>query len=99
MMTYCRRKWIVVCVVVAIMAMANAARIVGWLDRVGLIDLAGWVNRRFITGTAITVIAVLLWLLVDRPPMRSADSPRRCPVCDHPMFAGGRYCSHCGSRA
>ena len=98
-MTLQNRKWIVVGAIALTLAMANAAPLVCWFERMGIISLADWISRRFITGTAIAVVAALLWLLVDRSPARVNDSRNRCRVCDHPVFAGGRYCPHCGSRA
>jgi hypothetical protein len=51
-----------------------------------------------LTGTAITIIAVLLILSVS-PRAKTGGLVRRCPVCDHVLLTKGVYCSECGSKA
>ena len=71
-----------------------------WLQEKGVIDLAQHVRTEFLTGTAITIIVVLLILLV-RPGYSAARAwagARHCPVCDGAVREGGRYCGECGSR-
>ena len=96
-MTLRVRKRLVVYVLIGIVLLANAALVVQWLQHVGLIDLARWIRREYFTGTALAVIAVLLWLLSERDT-RSVASKKPCRVCDRGITAGGRYCPHCGSR-
>ena len=96
-MTLRIRKRVVVCLLIGVVLLANAALVVQWLQRIGLVDLARWVRREFFTGTALAVIAVLLWLLSERDT-RVAESKKPCRVCDRLIVVGGRYCPRCGSR-
>ena len=96
-MTLRVRKQLVVCLLIGVVLLANAALVVQWLQHVGLIDLARWIRREYVTGTALAVIVVLLWLLSERDT-RVAESRKPCRVCDRFIAVGGRYCSHCGSR-
>ena len=50
------------------------------------------------TGTAITIITVLLILLVE-PGGKGAGLVRRRPVCDRILLDYGKYCSDCRSKA
>jgi hypothetical protein len=97
-MTLRIRKRLVVCLLIGIVLLANAVLVVQWLQHVALIDLARWIRREYFTGTAMAVIAVLLWLLSERDT-RGAESKKPCRVCDRFIGVGGRYCPHCGSRA
>ncbi len=96
-MTLGVRKRMVVCLLIGVVLLANAALVVEWMQRVGLVDLARWIRREYFTGTALAVIAVLLWLLSERDT-RGAESKKPCRVCDRFIAIGGRYCPHCGSR-
>ena len=96
-MTLRVRKRLGVCLLIGIVLLANAALVVQWLQHVGLVDLARWIRREYVTGTALAVIAVLLWLLSERDT-RGTDSKKPCRVCDRFIAIGGRYCPHCGSR-
>ncbi len=60
--------------------------------------MAGWargIRAEYLTGTAVTIIVVLLILLVNP---RGGVLARRCPVCDHVLMARGKYCGECGSK-
>ena len=94
------RKLIVLAAVVFVVALAGLPSIVVWLERAGVIDWARWVRVEYVTGTAITVIVVLLILLPDwgRLPWRARIGLRQCPVCETPLTRPGRYCPICGSR-
>ena len=98
-MTLGIRKTIVLVLVAAIFFLANMWLVMNWLQEKGVIDMAKYVRKEFLTGTAITIIVALLILLVK--PAREAASRagliRRCPVCDHTILARGKYCSDCGS--
>ena len=96
-MTLGRRKLAVLVVVGLVFILANALVVASWLAEHGVIDFAGHIRREFLTGTAITIILVLLILLI---PARQAGAAvvRRCPVCDKALLARGSYCSECGSR-
>jgi formate-dependent nitrite reductase membrane component NrfD len=99
-MTLGIRKIIVAGVVAAILLLANFFVLARWLDDIGLISWAQTVRDRYVTGTAITIIVVLLVLIV--PQARIAImGPRvrsRCRVCDAEIDRRGRYCPTCGSR-
>lgn len=90
------RKVAVLGLVVGVFLLANLWFVVNWLQDQGVIDMARHVRAEYITGTAITIIIVLLILLV-RPAGERAWL-RRCPVCDHVLVSRGPYCSDCGSK-
>ena len=56
-----------------------------------------YVRAEYLTGTAVTIIAVLLILLVNARA-KAAGWVRRCPVCDKRLIANQSYCCECGSR-
>ena len=58
---------------------------------------ARYIHKEYLTGTAITIIVVLLILLVA-PRGGAGRAFRRCPVCDHTLLGRGQYCSDCGSK-
>ncbi len=91
------RKLIVLGCVAGICVVGNVWLIVGWLQEHGVIDLAQYMRQEYLTGTAITLIVVLLILLV-RPGGDRAAWLRRCSVCDHVLVSRGRYCTDCGSK-
>ena len=97
-MTLRVRKRVVAYLLIGVVLLANAALVVHWLHRVGLVDLARWIQREYITGPALAVIATLLWLLSERGTC-TAEPGRKCRVCDRGIVVGGRYCPHCGSRS
>ena len=94
------RKLVVLSLVGGIFLLGNIWLVVNWLDERGVVDGARYVRKEFLTGTAITIIVVLLILLVK--PSREAAGKfglaRRCPVCDHRLLGKGQYCSDCGSK-
>jgi len=99
-MTLGIRKLIVVSLVGAVVLFANFLLVAHWLKEKGVIDLAQHVRREFLTGTAITIIVVLLILLV-RPGYSAARAwagTRRCRVCEHAAREGCNYCGECGSK-
>ena len=81
-MTLSTRKLIVLASVVAVFLLANVWLVVNWLAERGAIDFAKHIRGEYLTGTAITIIVVLLILLVS-PGRERAVARRRCPVCDH----------------
>jgi len=100
-MTLGIRKFIVLVLVVALFLPANAWLVVNWLEEKGAVDLAKHVHKEYLTGTAITIIIVLLILLV-KPGTRAVSRlglGRRCPVCDHRLLGRAVYCGDCGSKA
>ena len=92
------RKMLILSLVGGIFLLGNVWLVVNWLDNAGVVDWARHVRSEYLTGTAITIIAALLILLVG-PRSKSAGWARRCPVCDHRLFGRGTYCSECGSNA
>jgi hypothetical protein len=96
-MTLTMRKVAVAGSIIVVLLLANAVAIAEWLARLGLVGLAQGLRQECITGTAITIIVVMLLLFV-RPAGIGPMSARRCPVCDHQLDRAGRYCPECGSR-
>jgi len=96
-MTLGIRKIIVLGLVCGIFLMANAIMVANWLADKGVIDFAKHIRAEFLTGTAITIIVVLLILLVGSRGTGSGLI-RRCPVCDHALMGRGKYCGECGSK-
>ena len=100
-MTLGIRKLIVLILVAAVFLLANVWLVVNWLDNMGVVDGARYVKNEFLTGTALTIIVVLLILLVK--PGRATTGRfgliHHCPVCDHRLLGSSKYCSDCGSKA
>ena len=96
-MTLGIRKLIVLVLVVALFLVANLIFVANWLQEKGLIDWAKYVHKEYLTGTAITIIGVLLILLVA-PRSEGRRLIRRCPVCDRAAIGRGGYCAQCGSK-
>ena len=95
-MTLRVRKVFILGLVAMVFLLANIWLIVSWLDQIGLLDLARFLRKEYLTGTAITVILVLLLLLAH--PRGRSWQVRQCPVCDHRVSGQARYCGECGSR-
>jgi hypothetical protein len=95
-MTLGYRKLIVLSVVAAVFLIGNLWVVVDWLDVHGVIDFARCLRQEYVTGTAMTVILVLLlvWPGSDFPGWL-----RRCSVCNRVSLGRGRYCSNCGSKS
>ena len=94
-MTLGIRKLIVASLVAVLILLPNYLLIARWLLEKGVIDLAKHVRQEFLTGTAITIIVVLLILLV-RPGYSAARAwagTRRCRVCDHTVRENAQYCA------
>ena len=70
------RKLVVLGLVAAVFLVANALVVADWLQEKGIIDFATGIRKDFLTGTAITIIVVLLILLV-RPRGESGISAKR----------------------
>ena len=96
-MTLGIRKMIVVVLVAALFLVANLMLVTNWLAEKGVIDWANYVHKEYLTGTAITIIVVLLILLVA-PRGEGRRLLRRCNVCDHAVLGRGGYCGDCGSK-
>ena len=91
------RKAIVLGLIGAILLLGNIILVANWLAEKGAAHWARSIQSEYLTGTAITIIAVLLILLVS-PKAGAKGLVRRCPVCDHVLVGRGGYCSECGSR-
>jgi len=89
------RKLVVAGVIAAVLFVANALAIATWLSDSGMIGWARFIRSEYVSGTAITVTVVLLFLLGS--PVRNALI-RRCGVCDHFLLRPCKYCGACGSR-
>lgn len=92
-------RLLIITVVGLVLLLSHALTIANWLDEAGVI---AWVHRfktEFVTGTAITVIVVLLILM---PGVHATGAGtrwlRRCRVCGHLLLRAGRYCPGCGGR-
>jgi hypothetical protein len=99
-MTLGIRELIVLVLAAALFLVANLIFVTNWLADKGVIDWAKYVHKEYLTGTAITIIVVLLILLV-RPGYNAARAwagTRRCRVCDHAVREDAQYCGDCGSR-
>ncbi len=96
-MTLGIRKLIVLVLAAALFLVANLMFVASWLQGKGVIDWAKDARKEYLTGTAITIIVVLLILLVA-PRGEGRRLLRRCPVCDHTLLGGGKYCGDCGSK-
>ena len=95
-MTLAVRKRLVAGGVLLLIGLANLGVFVSWLDTVGVLAWAHRVCERYLTGTAITVIAALLILLPSGTVV--AICAQRCRVCDTLLLRRGKYCRECGSR-
>ena len=96
-MTLGIRKLIVLVLAAALFLVANMMFVASWLQGKGVIDWAKDARKEYLTGTAITIIVVLLILLVA-PRGEGRRLLRRCQVCDHAVFGRGGYCAECGSK-
>ena len=97
-MTLTIRKIIVLGLVGLVLLIGNILFVGNWLADKGVVNWAKNIRTEYLTGTAITIIAVLLILLVS-PKAGTRGLVRRCPVCDHVLLTKGDYCSECGSKA
>ena len=96
-MTLGIRKLIVLVLAAALFLVANLIFVTNWLAEKDAIDWARYIHREYLTGTAITIIVVLLILLVS-PRGEGHRSMRRCQVCDHAVIGKASYCAQCGSK-
>jgi len=92
------RKIIVLGLIGLVLLISNILFLANWLSEKGVVDWTRNVRTEYLTGTAITIIAVLLILLIS-PRAKTGGLVRRCPVCDHVLLTRGSYCSECGSKA
>ena len=89
------RKAVVLGLIGSILLLGNILFVANWLAERGIVDWARGVRAEYMTGTAITIIVVLLILLVGP---RTGTLIRRCPVCDHVLVGRGNSCGGCGSK-
>lgn len=98
MMSLTIRKIIVLGLIGTLVLTGNILFVANWLSEKGVIDWAQNIRAEYLTGTAITIVAVLLILLVS-PKTKAGGLVRRCLVCDHVLLTRGTYCPECGSKA
>lgn len=91
------RKLIVLGLIGSILLLGNILFVADWLAEKGVVDWAHGVRSQYLTGTAVSIIVVLLILLAS-PKVSYGRVSRRCPVCDHVLTGSGGYCSECGSK-
>jgi hypothetical protein len=91
------RKVIVLGSIGSVLLLGNILPVANWLAEHGVTNWAREIRVEYLTGTALTIIAVLLILLVS-PRAKSGGLIRRCPVCDHVLVSRGSYCSECGGK-
>jgi hypothetical protein len=89
------RKIIVLGLIGSILLLGNVVLVTNWLAEHGVVDWARYVRAEYLTGTAVTIIVVLLILLVSP---KAGTLVRRCPVCDHVLLSRDKYCGECGSK-
>ena len=92
------RKAVVLGLIGSILLLGNILFMANWLAERGVVDWARGIRAECLTGTAVTIIVVLLILLVS-PKAGARGLVHRCPVCDHVLVSRGSYCSECGSKA
>ena len=81
----------------AVLLLGNILFVATWLAEKGVVGWARDLRAEYLTGTAITIIAVLLVLLVS-PTAKAGRLVKRCSVCDHVLVGKGAYCRECGSK-
>ncbi len=90
------RKLSIIVVLGAVALLANVGAVADWLQAIGAVHWAQYVCAEYATGTALTVIVVIL-LLVPATVV-CATAVTRCSVCDAALWRQGKYCPECGSR-
>jgi hypothetical protein len=91
------RKAVVLGLIGATLLLGNIMLVASWLAEKGVVDWARGIRAEYLTGTAVTIIVVLLILLVS-PGVGARGLVRRCPVCDQVLVTRGNYCGECGSK-
>ena len=94
------RKIVVLSLIGMVLLAGNILMVANWLADRGVMEKANWIKEHFLTGTAVTIIFVLLILLVSprNSGSRAFGFIRRCPVCDHRLIGRANYCGDCGSK-
>jgi hypothetical protein len=72
-MTTILRKLLVLGMVAMVLMLASIYEVVRWLTRLGVTDMAEQVADRYLTGTAVAVIVVMVLLLRSDRPRRHED--------------------------
>lgn len=97
MLTLGFRKLIVIGLIGLVLLTGNILLVAHWLQELGVVSWAGEFKQEYLSGTALTVITVLLILLAS-PRSQTSILSYRCPVCDHRIIAKKKYCPDCGSK-
>jgi len=89
------RKIIVLGLIGSMFLLGSIVSVANWLAEHGVVNWARSIRAEYLTGTAVTMIVVLLILLVSP---KAGTVVRRCPVCDHVLLNWGKCCRECGSK-
>jgi hypothetical protein len=92
------RKLVVIAIIMAVLVTAGLPAMTAALNHVGVIPFARSLQAEYLTGTALTVILVLLLLLPSQSRFNSGLRQCACPVCGERNRTHNRYCPQCGSR-
>jgi len=91
MMSLAIRRMVVLGLIGSILQLGNVLFVASWLAEKGVVDWARDIRAEYLTGTAVTIIVVLLMLLVG-PTVGTRGVVRRCPMCDHVLVGRGGAC-------
>lgn len=97
MLTLGIRKIVVIGLIGLLLLTGNILLVANWLQAKGVVSWAGEFKEEYLTGTALTIIVVLLILLTS-PRSKGSVLGYRCPVCNHRIIARKNYCPDCGSK-
>ena len=97
MLTLGIRKLVVIGLIGLVLLTGNVLLVANWLQEQGVVLWASEFKQEYLTGTALTIIAVLLILLAS-PHSQKSLLGYRCPVCDHRIISRKKYCPECGSK-
>ncbi len=98
-MTIRIRKLMILAVLGIVLLLSHILTISIWLEEAGVIEWARRFRQEFVTGTAITIVLVLLVLVgPGQGAVGSSEWLKRCEVCGRRLLRAGRYCPGCGSR-
>ena len=89
-MTTVLRKLLVLGMVAMVLMLASIYEVVRWLTRLGVTDIAEHVADRYLTGTAVAVIVVMVLLLRSDRPRRRWDERSYDPFEHGPPRRPGR---------
>lgn len=86
-MTTILRKLLVLGMVAIVFVFASIHEVVRWLTRLGIPEMADNVADRYLTGTTVATVLILVFLLrSDRPGRRWDERPRYPPEHNPPRY-------------